>query len=446
MQHRRWGLTRLLALLLTLDHAHMYVFSPARLGAAVVQHQQILASPRVRRGRAMHMGAATPEPDEEAELASPGESAVEPDEWRSALSARIAQLRASEAEAEELSKQLAHIKHAFVLVFDVDTEEEAVYIMDVEEQRGVVLAFETKYDAEQYARSLEVLDVDGGQDGGRLDDGSAEMSVQALDLEVLVVSSREADFRVAMVFDGDLSFSTAGSDEAGVVGADGAGLNLTGDAGLLLAETGDEAAQYVTIAVTMVPEDMYAGRSSADFIDPVVDDMYVLVHDAGTADAQYFAIGLKQSECVACFKTEDVALSFCRALLASGATLPVPRAVMLGELREDVASAESGRKVCIVDSLTDLLASQGVEGIDDIDADADADALLDAFEAADGGGGHKVSSSFVITDEAGEVVGVMAADCIGADGCSVSKTPAVREMLDRLFQDDAESDGPRGGA
>ena len=152
MQHRGWGLTRLLALLLTLDRAHMYVFSPlgsmrSRTGAAVVQHQQIPASPRVRRGRTMHMSAATPEPDEEAELASPGESAAEPDEWRSALSARISEVRASEAEAEELSKQLAHVKHAFVLVFDVDTEEEAVYIMDVEEQRGVVLAFETKYDA-----------------------------------------------------------------------------------------------------------------------------------------------------------------------------------------------------------------------------------------------------------------------------------------------------------
>lgn len=388
----------------------------------------------------MHMSAATPEPDEEAELASPGESAAEPDEWRSALSARISEVRASEAEAEELSKQLAHVKHAFVLVFDVDTEEEAVYIMDVEEQRGVVLAFETKYDAEQYARSLEVLDADGG----RLDDGGSEMSVQALDLEVLVVSSREADFRVAMVFDGDLSIGTAGSDEAGVLGADAAGLNLT-EAGLLIGETGDEDAQYVTIAVTMVPEDMYAGRSSADFIDPEEDEMYVLVHDAGTADAQYFAIGLvNQSESVACFKTEEVALSFCRALLASGATLPVPRAVMLGELREDVAASESGRKVCIVDSLADLLASQGVEGIDEMDADTDE--LLDALEAAEGGGGYKISSSFVITDEAGEVVGVIAADCIGADGCSVSKTPAVREMLDRLFQDDAESDGPPGGA
>ena len=35
----------------------------------------------------------------------------------------------------------------------------------------------------------------------------------------------------------------------------------------------------------------------------------------------------------------------------------------------------------------------------------------------------------------------MAGDCIGA-GCSVSKTPAVRDMLDRLFHDDAEGDGP----
>ena len=31
-------------------------------------------------------------------------------------------------------------------------------------------------------------------------------------------------------------------------------------------------------------------RTSADFIDPEVDEMFVLVHDAGTADAQYFSI------------------------------------------------------------------------------------------------------------------------------------------------------------
>ena len=270
------------------------------------------------------MVAATPEPDEEAEFASPGEwrrssadegstSAVEPDEWRSALSARIAEVRASEAEAEQLRKGLAHIKHAFVLVFDVDTEDEAVYIMDVEQQRGVVLAFETEGDAEEYARSLEALDMDNA----RVVHGSSETSVQALDLEVLVVSSREANFRVAMVFDGDLSFSSSSSgsaaDELGVFELDGAGLPFTGEAGLLFTETAsgdkDEAAEYVTIAVSMVPEDMYAGRSSADFIDPEVDEMFVLVHDTGTADAQYFSIALNQSECVACFKTEGVALT-----------------------------------------------------------------------------------------------------------------------------------------
>lgn len=399
----------------------------------------------------MHMVAATPEPDEEAEFASPGEwrrssadegstSAAEPDEWRSALSARIAEVRASEAEAEQLSKGLAHIKHAFVLVFDVDTEDEAVYIMDVEQQHGVVLAFETEGDAEEYARSLEALDMDSAR---VVTHGGSETSVQALDLEVLVVSSREANFRVAMVFDGDLSFSSSSSgsaaDELGVFELDGAGLPFTGEAGLLFTETasGDEneAAEYVTIAVSMVPEDMYAGRSSADFIDPEVDEMFVLVHDTGTADAQYFSIALNQSECVACFKTEGVALSFCRALLASGATLPVPRAVMLDELREDVGSAESRRKVCIVDSLAELLASHGAEGVD---------GAADGTGAQHGGCG-KVSSSFVITSESGEVVGGMAGDCIGAGGCSVSKTPAVRDMLDRLFNDDAESDGPEEG-
>ena len=123
-----------------------------------------------------------------------------------------------------------------------------------------------------------------------MDDGGSEMSVQALDLEVLVVSSREADFRVAMVFDGDLSIGTAGSgnpspnpnpnpnlnpspdpdpdpelypdpdpnpgylnsaaDEAGVLGADAAGLNLT-EAGLLIGETGDEVRVRVRVRVRL---------------------------------------------------------------------------------------------------------------------------------------------------------------------------------------------------
>ena len=51
--------------------------------------------------------------------------------------------------------------------------------------------------------------------------------------------------------------------------------------------------------------------------------------------------------------------------------------------------------MCVVDSLADLLASQGVEGIDEMDADTDE--LLDALEEADGGGGYKVSPSLLVT-------------------------------------------------
>ena len=35
---------------------------------------------------------------------------------------------------------------------------------------------------------------------------------------------------------------------------------------------------------------MFAGRRSTDFVDPAVDEMYVLVHDSGTADAQYLSL------------------------------------------------------------------------------------------------------------------------------------------------------------
>ena len=152
------------------------------------------------------MSTAAPEPEDDAEAA--GEDlAFRPEDW-SALSSRISEVKEAEEESAALKQKLSRISHAFVLVFDVDTEDEAVYIMDVEDEQGVVLAFETKSDAEEYARSLEALDMDAAR---QLQD-SVETSVQALDLEVLVVSSREADFRVAMVFDGDLSIRTSGGE------------------------------------------------------------------------------------------------------------------------------------------------------------------------------------------------------------------------------------------
>ena len=218
------------------------------------------------------------------------ESALQPEEWRSALSARINEVRQAEAEVEQLKRSLAHISSAYVLVFDVDTEDEAVYIMDVEQQRGVVLAFELQHDAEEYARSLEALDLDSA----RVVHGSSETSVQALDLEVLVVSSREADFRVAMVLDGDLSIHTSAGGAAGCAveglgplsSADGPAsadeLSSTGGLGDFISPwdfispgwplfngmvpgqaADEEPPESVTIAVSMVPEDMYAGRCGA---------------------------------------------------------------------------------------------------------------------------------------------------------------------------------------
>ena len=67
-------------------------------------------------------------------------------------------------------------------------------------------------------------------------------------------------------------------------------------------------------------------RTSADFIDPEVDEMFVLVHDAGTADAQYFSITVNRTECAAaCRHTPRTALPAPPRLPLGVATGP-PRA------------------------------------------------------------------------------------------------------------------------
>ena len=139
--------------------------------------------------------------------------------------------------------------------------------MEVEDDKGVVLAFESREDADTYANSLAVMEAD--------DPDYEQASVQALDLEALVVSSHEADFRVAIVFSGDLSVTPgSGGDSPSLIMRRGPGA------------AGGPPPDAVTIAVTLVPEDMFEGRTSDDFIDPAVDSVWVLVHDAGTADAQ----------------------------------------------------------------------------------------------------------------------------------------------------------------
>jgi hypothetical protein len=99
------------------------------------------------------------------------------------LAARIRHVE----QAEEVQRRIESLPFAWVLVFAADTEEEAVYSMeaDGDVDQHVVLAFEDREDAETYAASLSDAEViSGGYEG--------EASVQGLDVEALVVTSRGA--------------------------------------------------------------------------------------------------------------------------------------------------------------------------------------------------------------------------------------------------------------
>ena len=70
---------------------------------------------------------------------------------------RIAAARLLGCRAGEVQLRLESLPYAWVLVFDADTEEEAVYSMESTDgsvDRHVVLAFEDHDDAERYALSL----------------------------------------------------------------------------------------------------------------------------------------------------------------------------------------------------------------------------------------------------------------------------------------------------
>ena len=175
-----------------------------------------------------------------------------------------------------MQERLEALPCAWVLVFDADTEEEAVYSMEVEEQSDmhVVLAFEDREEAELYALSLSEADPleTAGYDG--------VASVQGLDVEALVVTSRDADFSVGVVFRGDLL-------RHGLT-------DVTGGAAAPLITGGvDEiypATPRVSVSITMVPDSVFEGRTADDFLDPSEDPVWVLVHDEGTGDADLFSV------------------------------------------------------------------------------------------------------------------------------------------------------------
>ena len=123
--------------------------------------------------------------------------------------------------------------------------------------QSVVLAFEDREEAATYAESL-------------LDDEEyyydAVASVQALDVEALVVTSRDADFRVGLVFTGDLTIEGP---------VDGFGAIKSGQ--LEIITSGDlQAPKRVAIErLTMVPDTLYAEKSPQDFLDLEQDPIWV---------------------------------------------------------------------------------------------------------------------------------------------------------------------------
>jgi hypothetical protein len=190
-------------------------------------------------------------------------------------------------ESESVQQRLEALPCAWVLVFDADTEEEAVYSMEMDSEQHVVLAFEDREEAEQYALSLRDSPEELGQP--HLAGYESLASVQGLDVEALVVTSRDADFKVGVVFKGDLipvdppsSSSSLGGVETRDTAPDTVPPFITGfpslDAGL--AEVGaSSAGPRVAVSITMVPDACFEGRTADDFLDPAEDPVWVLIHD-----------------------------------------------------------------------------------------------------------------------------------------------------------------------
>jgi len=261
----------------------------------------------------MALGMPSGDEDDDSETEVPWDRAM------STLAERMVSVKASES----LQARFHALPSAWVLVFDADTDDEAVYSMEVEaaeEESHVVLAFESKEDAEEYSVSLQE------------DAYSTPASAQQLDFEALVVTSRDANFGVAVVFEGDLRSIESTSQPI----FDGSG-----------------KASTLSVSITMVPEELYADVQASDYIDPAEDPIWVLVQDAGTADAQYFSMVLNGSDSIVCFRDEASASRCSAALTTTGAVRsPLTEEVLLEDL---LSNPYEERDVCLVDEVVEML-------------------------------------------------------------------------------------------
>jgi len=343
-----------------------------------------------------------------------GQSAPGVDPYIDTLSvsdmSELARRMSSVRKNEELRARLEAMPCAWVLVLDQDTEHEAVYSTTVgEDDERVVIAFEDDADAKNYA--------EGFQD--KLLSESVEpatsVTLQALDLEALVVSSREADFRVAVVFKGDVySQNEEDTDDEVGTGIDAHEESVDGSVGRSVArifsdsggmeqlsldadldddgddvdddDDDDDFEEYFEftlggelplitsglrdidadagswrVAYTVLPDEMFADKTSADFLDPMVDSVWVLVLDASTGDEQFYTLAINGTDSLVCFKSEAAAHR-CRDVVAQrGGPVATPRAVLLEDLlfAVDEMDTDDATEICLIDELVDLLSDAG---------------------------------------------------------------------------------------
>ena len=208
----------------------------------------------------------------------------------------LAQRIESVQERGVIEQRLEALEQAWVLVFDAETDEEAVYSMEMVEEGGahVVLAFECATEAQRYAETLEDEAYDG------------TASVQPLDVAALVITSREADFRVGVVFKGD--FQVEDSYTGKVVPTS------------LFVSAASPDRDRLSLSITIVPDSIFEGRTSEDFIDP--DEEPVRCHRSTAATAPPSALPAPPPcraacACAACTaRTVHAAGIFACALLA----------------------------------------------------------------------------------------------------------------------------------
>lgn len=220
-----------------------------------------------------------------------------------------------------------------------------------------------------------------------------------------MVTSRDADFGVAIVFKGDLAPSAAVDER---------------DVPIFASDALSSSA--LSVSITLVPDDVFADRSASDYIDPAEDPIWVLVHDAGTADAQFFSMVLNGSDSIVCFRDEEAASRCGEALMSTGALRgPSTQSVLLEDL---LSSLDEERDVCLVDEVVEQM-----------------------FDEATAQEGDTPSLAIVASDPDDQMVGA-----VGDNKSGSGVTPdSVLKELERLFDaaanataaDDGDLDTPR---